>query len=96
MTTCAQVLKATGVSHPWRYIAQLTVCATLALQNDLHLGNCGIIRNVRTGAIRPAPFFDFGGCFGTAVGRRGITAAMAAPQLAERFLASTFRQLKPS
>ena len=94
--TCAEVLEAAGISETWPYIAQLTTCAALAIQTDLHLGNCGIIRNVRTGAVRTAPLFDFGSCFGTAVNSRGIDMAVAMPQLAERYLAPKLRQLEPS
>lgn len=95
-SACITALEASGVPDPRRYVSQLTVCATLAMQNDLHLGNCGIIRNVRTGAIRPAPLFDFGGCFGTALSRRALSVVIAAPRLAERFLVARLRCLDPA
>lgn len=90
------ILDAVGVPHPWQLVCWLLTCATLAMQSDLHPGNCGIIHNVRTGAVRPAPLFDFGGCFGTSANRRGVEAAVAAPRLAERFLTARCRRLDPS
>jgi hypothetical protein len=66
------------------------------MQTDLHLGNCGIIRNVRTGALRPTPLFDFGGCFGTSVEQAGIQAVITHPHMVERILVGRLKHLDPS
>ena len=91
-----EALGAVGAKTSEDTVVQLTICATLSMQTDLHPSNCGVIHDTRTGAVRPAPLFDFGGCFGTSVNEPGAQAVIAMPSLAARFLVGRLRHLDPS
>ena len=47
------------------YFIKIWCWRSLAFVSDLHLNNLSAIRNMKTGKIKPAPIFDFGGSFGS-------------------------------
>ena len=96
MTQYDEALAAAGVTASENTIVRLTMIATLSMHTDLHLGNCGIIHDTRTGAARPAPLFDFGGSYGTSVDGRGAQSVIELPNLAALFLIGRLRHLDPS
>ena len=44
------------------YLDRMLVCDSILANEDRHWGNFGIIRNVETLELRPAPIFDTGSC----------------------------------
>lgn len=96
MTKYVETLEAVGAEASRDTLVQLMMCATLSMQTDLHPDNCGVIHNTQTGTVRPAPLFDFGGCFGTSVNESGARAVVSMPILAARFLIGRLRHLDPS
>ena len=44
---------------------KLAVLRSLCFVSDLHFDNISVIRNTKTGEIRPAPIYDLGGSFGS-------------------------------
>ena len=53
-----------GVPGAMTHVAKVFAFKSLALLNDMHAGNIGIIRNIETGACRAAPPFDYDRSFG--------------------------------
>ena len=47
------------------FFIKLACWRSLCFANDLHFDNLSAIRNIKTGEIRLAPVFDFGGAFGS-------------------------------
>ena len=58
------VLSRAGVPEAKTHVAKVFAFKTLALLNDMHAGNIGIIRSLETGACRAAPPFDYDRSFG--------------------------------
>ena len=58
------VISRAGVLDAIAHVAKLFAFKALALLNDMHAGNIGIIRSIETGACRAAPPFDYDRSFG--------------------------------
>ena len=58
------VISRAGVPDAISHVAKVFAFKALALLNDMHVGNYGIIRNIETGACRAAPPFDYDRSFG--------------------------------
>ncbi len=60
----ADILSHAGVADVSAQVAKLFAFKVLALLNDLHSGNYGVILNLETGTRRGAPPFDYDHAFG--------------------------------
>lgn len=55
-------------NYPIEYyhlFVKLAVIRSLCFVTDLHFGNISVIKNIKTGEIRPAPLYDLAGSFGS-------------------------------
>ena len=78
------------------HVAKMACCSCLTLLADFHSGNFGVIRNLDTGARRPAPFFDYDGAFGFPPNARAFSSLCKQPMLAMLMCARQFSFLDPS
>lgn len=58
-------LKETGYLELYPFFIKLTCLKTICFVNDLHFDNISVVKNMKTGEIKPAPLYDLGGSFGT-------------------------------
>ena len=76
-------------------VSKRMVASVLLLDADVNPNNFGLIRNLMTGALRPAPLFDLGRAFGV-FEPESMRVALKHPQLALLMVANKFNFLKPS
>ena len=58
-----------GLPGLYEFFVKISCIRSLCFVNDLHFENISVIRNMKTGEIRPAPIYDLAGSFGT--GQKG-------------------------
>lgn len=87
---------AAGIADASAHVAKMACCSCLALLSDFHSGNFGIIRNLDTGAMRAAPFFDLDGAFGFPYKFPLLSSLCRQPMLAMLLCANHFSYLDPS
>ena len=92
----AQVLTRAGIADASVLVAKVFTFKALALHQDLHEGNLGVIRNVLTGDCRIAPLFDFDRAFGFPSRDYPYEAVCKSPALATMLCCSNFSDLDPS
>lgn len=85
-----------GVVNASAHVAKLLVFKDLALLQDIHAGNFGIIRNIDTGACRPAPPFDYDRSFGFPSEEFSFERYCKDPKFAAFICAATFSDLDAS
>ncbi len=90
------VIVRAGVANASAHVAKLFAFKTLALHQDIHAGNYGIIRNVNTGACRPAPPFDYDRSFGFPSKEFSFERYCNAPEVAVFLCAAVFSDLDSS
>ena len=61
-----------GYQELYEFFVRLLCFRSLCFLSDLHFGNISVIRNMKTGAIRPAPLYDLAGAFGSTRGGKRI------------------------
>ena len=90
-----RALDAMGVEGTSRIAAKSSVYEALVLTRDLNRVNCGVIRDVETGAYRAAPLFDYGGAFGMGLSPQGMRQLCENPVLSILIGASKCNGLDP-
>ena len=58
-------IKEEGIDGLEELFIKLSCLRSLCFIGDLHFDNIAMIRNINTGELRPAPFFDLAGAFGS-------------------------------
>ena len=53
-----------GIPDLYEHFTKLFVLRSLSFLTDLHFANLALLRNLDTGSLRPAPFFDLANAFG--------------------------------
>lgn len=84
-----------GVEKGNQVKAKMALITHLAFNRDMHVRNLGVIRNVDTGELRLAPFFDFDRVFGLSQ-RDRMKNICERPQVAALMVANLFSYLDPS
>ena len=91
-----QAYAAVGIADASAHVAKMACCSCLALLSDFHPGNFGVIRNLETGEMRAAPFFDYDGAFGFPHDARSLSSLCEEPIFAMLMCANRFSYLDPS
>ena len=60
-----RILKENNYTEFYEFFMKLACVRHLTFLQDLHFDNISVIRNNKTGKIRPAPLYDLAGSFGT-------------------------------
>ena len=90
------IISRTGVTDASTHVAKVFAFKALALLQDLHAGNFGIIRNIETDARRAVLPFDYDRSFGFPYERFPFEKICNNPKLAMLFCAMSFSDLESS
>ncbi len=90
------IITRAGVAHASSHVAKIFAFKALSLLADMHAGNFGIIRNIKTGACRAAPPFDYDRAFGFPFEGFPFESVCNNPEIAAFLCACSFSDLDSS
>ena len=95
LAACQEAFVRLGIKECGQVLAKFAVMNLLSFSRDIHARNLGVVREVETGAVRPAPLYDYDRAFGTFNGEF-MEWVCTHPQLAALMLAGTCSWLDES
>ena len=87
---------AIGIPNASAHVARMACLSCLALLQNFHTGNIGVIRRIGSETWRVAPLFDYDGSFGFRDDEHAVVSACAHPFVAAVMCANRFSFLDPS
>ena len=87
---------AVGIPNASAHVARMACLSCLALLQNFHTGNIGVIRRIGSETWRAAPLFDYDGSFGFRDDEHAVVSACAHPFVAAVMCANRFSFLDPS